>query len=63
MIKVLIIDDSPLIRQLLTEILGQANDIKVVGCAEDPYEAREMIKKLNPDVLTLDVEMPKNGWY
>ncbi|MDO6636879.1 chemotaxis response regulator protein-glutamate methylesterase [Pseudoalteromonas carrageenovora] len=59
MIKVLIIDDSPLIRQLLTEILGQADDIKVVGCAEDPYEAREMIKKLNPDVLTLDVEMPK----
>jgi two-component system chemotaxis response regulator CheB len=59
MIKVLIIDDSPLIRRLLTEILQQAKDITVVGSAEDPYEAREMIKKLNPDVLTLDVEMPK----
>ncbi len=59
MINVLIIDDSPLIRGLLTEILQQANDINVVGCAEDPYQAREMIKKLNPDVLTLDVEMPK----
>lgn len=59
MIKVLIIDDSPLIRQLLSEILQQAKDITVVGCAEDPYQAREMIKKLHPDVLTLDVEMPK----
>ena len=59
MINVLIIDDSPLIRGLLTEILQQASDINVVGCAEDPYQAREMIKKLNPDVLTLDVEMPK----
>ncbi|ASM51440.1 two-component system, chemotaxis family, response regulator CheB [Pseudoalteromonas espejiana DSM 9414] len=59
MVKVLIIDDSPLIRRLLSEILSQANDIEVVGCAEDPYQAREMIKLLNPDVLTLDVEMPK----
>lgn len=59
MIKVLIIDDSPLIRGLLTEILHQTNDLIVVGCAEDPYQAREMIKKLNPDVLTLDIEMPK----
>ena len=59
MIRVLIIDDSALIRQLLTEILQQAKDIVVVGCAQDPYEAREMIKKHNPDVLTLDVEMPK----
>ncbi|MCP4056893.1 MAG: chemotaxis response regulator protein-glutamate methylesterase, partial [Pseudoalteromonas sp.] len=53
------IDDSPLIRRLLSEILSQASDIEVVGCAEDPYQAREMIKLLNPDVLTLDVEMPK----
>ncbi|MCQ8822027.1 chemotaxis response regulator protein-glutamate methylesterase [Pseudoalteromonas agarivorans] len=59
MVKVLIIDDSPLIRRLLSEILSQASDIEVVGCAEDPYQAREMIKLLNPDVLTLDVEMPK----
>ncbi|NOU52767.1 chemotaxis response regulator protein-glutamate methylesterase [Pseudoalteromonas sp. JBTF-M23] len=59
MIKVLIVDDSPLIRGLLTEILNQAPDIKVVGAAADPYQAREMIKSLNPDVLTLDIEMPK----
>lgn len=59
MIKVLVIDDSPLIRRVLTEILHQADDIEVVGSAEDPYQAREMIKQLNPDVLTLDIEMPK----
>ncbi|MFC3034841.1 chemotaxis response regulator protein-glutamate methylesterase [Pseudoalteromonas fenneropenaei] len=59
MIKVLVIDDSPLIRMVLTEILQQAGDIEVVGVAEDPYEAREKIKTLHPDVLTLDVEMPK----
>ncbi|CCQ12733.1 Chemotaxis response regulator protein-glutamate methylesterase CheB [Pseudoalteromonas luteoviolacea B = ATCC 29581] len=62
MIKVLIVDDSPLIRKLLTEILQEAVDISVVGTAEDPFDAREKIKQLNPDVLTLDIEMPKmNG--
>lgn len=59
MIKVLVVDDSALVRQLLTHMLSQAPDIQVVGAAEDPYEARDMIKSLNPDVLTLDVEMPK----
>ncbi len=59
MIKVLIIDDSALIRQLLTEILDKAPGIKVVGTAVDPYVAREKIKKLSPDVLTLDIEMPR----
>ncbi len=59
MIKVLVIDDSALVRQLLTEILGSDKDIEVVGTASDPFMAREKIKKLNPDVLTLDVEMPK----
>ncbi len=59
MVKVLIVDDSALVRQLLSHMLSQAQDIDVVGCAEDPYEAREMIKALQPDVLTLDVEMPK----
>ena len=59
MIKVLVIDDSPLIRGILTEVLQMAADIEVVGCAEDPYEARELIKTLRPDVLTLDIEMPK----
>lgn len=59
MVNVLIIDDSALIRQLLTEILNSDPDIEVVGTAQDPFDAREKIKKLNPDVLTLDVEMPK----
>ena len=61
-IKVLIIDDSALMRALLGEIIGGASDLEVVGAAPDPIAAREMIKTLNPDVLTLDVEMPKmNG--
>ncbi|BCV38687.1 chemotaxis response regulator protein-glutamate methylesterase of group 1 operon [Shewanella chilikensis] len=59
MVRVLVIDDSALVRQLLSHMLSQAKDIMVVGCAEDPYKAREMIKVLQPDVLTLDVEMPK----
>lgn len=59
MIKVLIVDDSRLIRALLTEIISAAPDMVVVGEAEDPYDAREKIKSLNPTVLTLDVEMPR----
>lgn len=59
MIKVLIIDDSALVRKLLSEILSEDPEIEVVGTAHDPYDAREKIKKLLPDVLTLDVEMPK----
>jgi two-component system chemotaxis response regulator CheB len=58
-IKVLIIDDSALIRKVLKDILSTARDIEVVGTAADPYIARDKIKALNPDVLTLDVEMPK----
>jgi two-component system chemotaxis response regulator CheB len=58
-IKVLIIDDSALIRSLLTEIINKQPDMVVVGTAPDPLVAREKIKALNPDVLTLDVEMPK----
>ena len=58
-IRVLIIDDSLLIRKVLTEILNSSPDIEVVGTAEDPLIAREMIKQLNPDVLTLDIEMPR----
>lgn len=57
--KVLVIDDSALIRSLLTEIINEQPDLQVVGAAPDPLIAREMIKQLNPDVLTLDVEMPK----
>lgn len=58
-IKVLIVDDSALIRRLLTEILAGDPAIEVVGTAQDPYVARDRIKALNPDVLTLDVEMPR----
>lgn len=58
MIKVFIVDDSALIRALLTEILSKADDIEVVGTAPDPLVARDKIKQTNPDVLTLDIEMP-----
>ncbi len=58
-IKVLIVDDSALMRALLTEIIGAEPGLEVVGSAPDPLVAREMIKTLNPDVLTLDVEMPR----
>jgi two-component system chemotaxis response regulator CheB len=58
-IKVLIVDDSALVRKILAEICNSDPDIEVVGTAQDPYDAREKIKKLNPDVLTLDVEMPR----
>ena len=57
-IRVLIIDDSMLIRKILTEVLNSSPDIEVVGAAADPLIARDMIKQLNPDVLTLDIEMP-----
>ncbi len=59
MIKVLIVDDSALVRTTLQSILEKAVDIQVVGTAADPYFARDKIKKLNPDVITLDVEMPR----
>jgi len=58
-IKVLIIDDSALIRQLLSKILNSDPMIEVVGTAEDPIYARDKIKELKPDVLTLDIEMPR----
>jgi len=57
-IKVLIVDDSALIRQLLSELLSADRDIEVVGTAPDPMVARDKIKALNPDVITLDIEMP-----
>ena len=58
-IRVLIVDDSALVRTLLTEMLSAAKDIEVVGAAADAHAAREKIKRLNPDVITLDVEMPR----
>jgi two-component system chemotaxis response regulator CheB len=61
-IKVLIVDDSRMIRDVLKDILAAQPDIEVVGAAADAFEARDMIRTLNPDVITLDVEMPKmNG--
>jgi two-component system chemotaxis response regulator CheB len=58
-IKVVIVDDSALIRGIMSEIVNSQPDMEVVGVAPDPLVAREMIKRTNPDVLTLDVEMPK----
>ena len=58
-IKVLVIDDSALIRGVMKEIINREKDMVCVGAAPDPLVAREMIKSLNPDMLTLDVEMPK----
>ena len=57
--KVLIVDDSALIRSVMSEIVNSQSDMEVVATAPDPLVARELIKKHNPDVLTLDVEMPK----
>jgi two-component system chemotaxis response regulator CheB len=57
--RVLIVDDSALVRQVLTDLINQAPDLEVVGVAPDPFVAREKIKQLNPDVITLDVEMPR----
>lgn len=58
-IRVLCVDDSALIRQVMGEIINSHPDMEVVGSAPDPLIARDLIKSLNPDVLTLDVEMPR----
>ncbi len=58
-ISVLVVDDSALIRRLLSELINAHSDMQVVATAPDPLVARELIKKHNPDVLTLDVEMPR----
>lgn len=61
-IRVLIVDDSATIRRILTEILSRDPEIEVIGSAPEPHAARKMIRELNPDVITLDVEMPNmNG--
>ena len=59
MIRVLVVDDSALVRKVLSEELSRFPDIEVVGTATDPYVAREKLLALNPDVLTLDIEMPR----
>jgi two-component system chemotaxis response regulator CheB len=58
-IRVLVVDDSALVRQAITEALGRDPELEVVGSACDPYVAREKIAQLDPDVLTLDLEMPR----
>jgi two-component system chemotaxis response regulator CheB len=58
-IRVLIVDDSAIVRRLLTNALATADDLEVVGSAPDPYVARDKILALKPDVLTLDIEMPR----
>ena len=57
--RVLVVDDSALVRSLLGEIINRQADMACVGAAADPLMAREMIRELNPDVITLDVEMPR----
>ncbi|WP_280188241.1 protein-glutamate methylesterase/protein-glutamine glutaminase [Delftia sp. PS-11] len=58
-IRVIVVDDSALVRSLLTEIINRQPDMVCIGSANDPLVAREMIRELNPDVITLDVEMPR----
>ena len=58
-IRVVVVDDSALIRGLLGEIINREPDMQCVGSAADPLAAREMIRELNPDVITLDIEMPR----
>jgi two-component system, chemotaxis family, protein-glutamate methylesterase/glutaminase len=58
-IKVLIVDDSAIVRKILTAELGKHQDIEVVGSAPDPFIARDKILAMNPDVMTLDIEMPR----
>jgi two-component system chemotaxis response regulator CheB len=57
--RVLVVDDSAIVRQILTDCLSSEPDIEVVGAASDPFVARDMILDLNPDVITLDLEMPR----
>ncbi|MDL2338326.1 MAG: chemotaxis response regulator protein-glutamate methylesterase [Pseudomonadota bacterium] len=57
--RVVVVDDSALVRSLLSEIINRQPDMQCVGAAADPFAAREMIRELNPDVITLDVEMPR----
>ena len=58
-VRVLVVDDSALVRRILSDALSKYDDIEVVGTATDPYVARERIVQLRPDVITLDIEMPR----
>jgi chemotaxis response regulator CheB len=57
--RVLVVDDSALVRSLLTTMINAQQDMEAIGAASDPLQAREMIRNMNPDVLTLDIEMPR----
>ncbi len=57
--RVLIVEDSQVMQRLLADLIGRGPDLEVAGIASDPYEARELVKSLKPDVMTLDVEMPR----
>jgi len=57
--RVLIVEDSPVMQRLLADLIGRDKELQVAGVAGDPYEARELVKSLRPDVMTLDVEMPR----
>ncbi|MCT9812646.1 chemotaxis response regulator protein-glutamate methylesterase [Acidovorax sp. Be4] len=57
--RVIVVDDSALVRSLLSEIINRQTDMECIGTANDPLIAREMIREMNPDVITLDVEMPR----
>ena len=59
MIRVLIVDDSSVMRHVLRSVLSKDPGIQVVGEAPDPYVARELVLELSPDVITLDIEMPR----
>ncbi len=58
-IRVLVVDDSAIVRKVFSEELSKERDIEVVGTAPDPYIARDKIVRLKPDVVTLDIEMPR----
>ena len=58
-IRVVVVDDSALVRSILCDLINRAGDMRVVGQAADPYAAREVIRELDPDVITLDIEMPR----
>ena len=58
-IRVVVVDDSALVRSILCDLINRAGDMRVVGQAADLYAAREVIRELDPDVITLDIEMPR----
>src|ERR1043165_9624046 len=57
--RVLIVEDSPVMQRLLADMIGRGEGLEGAGIAADPYQARELVKSLKPDVMTLDVEMPR----